>query len=267
MRSARTALSPLSPKATSSNGRKIEAKQHFTEPPPRYSEATLIKKMEELGIGRPSTYASTLNVLARPRICPARQEAALSRGQGAPRHRVPRELLPPLCRIRLHRRPRGEARPDLGRQARMEGRAARLLARVHRRRERYRRFAHHRGARCAERHAWAAHLPRHRSRRRSARLPLLRDRPLEPQGRQVRRLHRLLQLSRLPLHPPARRHRRQDGRARQRRQAARHRSRDRARRDAPHRPLRALRPARRERRGEAEARLDPQGHRSGGHRS
>ena len=43
--------------------RKIEAKQHFTEPPPRYSEATLIKKMEELGIGRPSTYASTLNLL------------------------------------------------------------------------------------------------------------------------------------------------------------------------------------------------------------
>ena len=38
-------------------------KQHFTEPPPRYSEATLIKKMEELGIGRPSTYASTLNIL------------------------------------------------------------------------------------------------------------------------------------------------------------------------------------------------------------
>ena len=45
------------------NSRGIEAKQHFTEPPPRYSEATLIKKLEELGIGRPSTYASTLNVL------------------------------------------------------------------------------------------------------------------------------------------------------------------------------------------------------------
>lgn len=41
----------------------VEAKQHFTEPPPRYTEATLIKKMEELGIGRPSTYTSTLNVL------------------------------------------------------------------------------------------------------------------------------------------------------------------------------------------------------------
>ncbi len=42
---------------------KISADQHFTEPPPRFSEATLVKKMEELGIGRPSTYASTLNVL------------------------------------------------------------------------------------------------------------------------------------------------------------------------------------------------------------
>lgn len=42
---------------------KIEANQHFTEPPPRYSEASLVKRMEELGIGRPSTYASTLAVL------------------------------------------------------------------------------------------------------------------------------------------------------------------------------------------------------------
>ena len=42
---------------------RIDATQHFTEPPPRYSEATLIKKMEELGIGRPSTYAATLTTL------------------------------------------------------------------------------------------------------------------------------------------------------------------------------------------------------------
>ncbi len=43
--------------------RAIDPTQHFTQPPPRYSEATLVKKMEELGIGRPSTYASTLAVL------------------------------------------------------------------------------------------------------------------------------------------------------------------------------------------------------------
>ena len=40
-----------------------KAEQHFTEPPPRYSEASLVKKLEELGIGRPSTYASILTVL------------------------------------------------------------------------------------------------------------------------------------------------------------------------------------------------------------
>lgn len=42
---------------------KADASQHFTEPPPRYTEASLIRKMEELGIGRPSTYAATLSVL------------------------------------------------------------------------------------------------------------------------------------------------------------------------------------------------------------
>jgi len=41
----------------------VHADQHFTQPPPRYSEASLVKKMEELGIGRPSTYASILQTL------------------------------------------------------------------------------------------------------------------------------------------------------------------------------------------------------------
>lgn len=43
--------------------KKVMADQHFTQPPPRYSEASLVKRLEELGIGRPSTYASTLQVL------------------------------------------------------------------------------------------------------------------------------------------------------------------------------------------------------------
>jgi DNA topoisomerase-1 len=42
---------------------KVASEQHFTQPPPRYSEASLVKRMEELGIGRPSTYASILSVL------------------------------------------------------------------------------------------------------------------------------------------------------------------------------------------------------------
>ena len=41
----------------------VNAEQHFTQPPPRYSEASLVKKLEELGIGRPSTYASILQTL------------------------------------------------------------------------------------------------------------------------------------------------------------------------------------------------------------
>lgn len=43
--------------------RGVDATQHFTQPPPRYSEASLVKRLEELGIGRPSTYAATLQVL------------------------------------------------------------------------------------------------------------------------------------------------------------------------------------------------------------
>ncbi|PIC91037.1 DNA topoisomerase I [Sporosarcina sp. P21c] len=43
----------------------VDPKQHFTQPPPRYSEARLVKTLEELGIGRPSTYAPTLDTIQK----------------------------------------------------------------------------------------------------------------------------------------------------------------------------------------------------------
>src|SRR5690348_8163450 len=55
-------LPPIKERETLARG-KVGPQQHFTQPPPRYSEASLVKKLEELGIGRPSTYASIIQVL------------------------------------------------------------------------------------------------------------------------------------------------------------------------------------------------------------
>ncbi len=60
----------------------VEAKQHFTEPPPRYSEATLVKRLEELGIGRPSTYASTLAVLVERNYVRLDKKRLIPEGNG-----------------------------------------------------------------------------------------------------------------------------------------------------------------------------------------
>ncbi|MXO58409.1 type I DNA topoisomerase [Altererythrobacter salegens] len=56
-------LLPLMRQGDSPAKKDVTATQHFTQPPPRFSEASLVKRMEELGIGRPSTYASTIQTL------------------------------------------------------------------------------------------------------------------------------------------------------------------------------------------------------------
>ena len=58
-----TGLLPVLNSGDTPAKRAVDADQHFTQPPPRFSEASLVKRLEELGIGRPSTYASTLQVL------------------------------------------------------------------------------------------------------------------------------------------------------------------------------------------------------------
>ncbi len=45
------------------NADKMEKQQHFTQPPARYTEATLVKAMEEKGVGRPSTYAAIVSTI------------------------------------------------------------------------------------------------------------------------------------------------------------------------------------------------------------
>jgi DNA topoisomerase I len=56
-------LLPLMKSGDAPAKKDVSAEQHFTQPPPRYSEASLVKRLEELGIGRPSTYAATIQVL------------------------------------------------------------------------------------------------------------------------------------------------------------------------------------------------------------
>ena len=71
----------------------LEGKQHFTEPPLRYSEARLIKELEEKGIGRPSTYAMIIDTLAGPRLRDAGKKSSESQPhQGVRAQRARRDL-------------------------------------------------------------------------------------------------------------------------------------------------------------------------------
>ena len=65
--------------------RAIEPKQHFTEPPPRYTEATLVKALEENGIGRPSTYSTIVETIQARGYVDASKSGASSRPRSASR--------------------------------------------------------------------------------------------------------------------------------------------------------------------------------------
>ena len=73
----------------------IRAEQHFTEPPPRFSEASLVKALEDFGIGRPSTYASIIQTLVR------RRYVDLDQRRFTPRSTLVRVSLPGISRSTL----------------------------------------------------------------------------------------------------------------------------------------------------------------------
>ena len=184
--------------------RKIDAEQHFTQPPPRYSEATLVKRMEELGIGRPSTYASTLAVLQERDYVRIDKKRLIPEDKG----RLVTGFLESFFKryVEYDFTADLEEKLDLISDGKLEWKD--VLRDFWRdfmaRRRRDQGPARRRRAGSAERAAGSAHLPAARRGRRSAPVPELRRRAAQPQGqRQVRRLHRLLALSRLPLHAPA----------------------------------------------------------------
>ena len=77
----------------------LAGEQHFTEPPPRYSEASLIKKMEELGIGRPSTYTAILTVLRERGYVRLEARSSIPEDKGRLVTAFLEFFFSPLCRI------------------------------------------------------------------------------------------------------------------------------------------------------------------------
>ena len=250
--------------------REISATQHFTEPPPRYSEASLVKRMEELGIGRPSTYASILQVLRdrgyvrldkkrlvpedKGRVLVAFLENFFARYV---EYDFTASLEEQLDKISNNELPYKDVLRDFWRDfigAVDNIKELRITQVID-----------------ALDEMLAPHLfPPTPGRHRSAQVPELRERPDRAEARPVRRLRRLLELSGMQVHPPAHRRRRRPGRRHaQARRGPGHRPRS----HRALRPLRQLPAARRadqgrgRRGGEAQARQPAQGRRAGRDRS
>ena len=176
---------------------RIVATQHFTEPPPRFSEASLVKRMEELGIGRPSTYAAVLQVLRDREYVRIDKKRLVPEDKG----RLVIAFLESFFRRYVEYDFTADLEEQLDRisnqRDRLEAGAARFLARFLGRHRRDQGPAHDAGSRQPERTPRPAYLPRQGRRLEPAHLPDLRHRPALAEARQVRRLHRLLELSRM----------------------------------------------------------------------
>ena len=107
----------------------FDPEQHFTQPPPRFSQATLIKELEEKGIGRPSTYVAIMNILRGLRRG-RREQAAASDLARTRRQRPAGHGVPRYSRSRLHREARGRTRRRRRRPRRMGSDAASILEAV-----------------------------------------------------------------------------------------------------------------------------------------
>ena len=214
--------------------------QHFTEPPPRFSEASLVKRMEELGIGRPSTYASILQVLKDRGYVKLEKK----RLHGEDKGRVVVAFLENFFARYVEYDFTAALEEQLDRVSNNEISWQQVL------KEFWTGFI---GAvndikdlRVSEvldalDDMLGPHIyPAARRWRRRQAVPDLRHRQAQSEGRKVRRLRRLLELSGMPPHPPAGRRRRGQRRPRPRQGPG-----NRSRRDGEGRPFRSLHPARR----------------------
>ena len=119
--------------------RKLEPKQHFTEPPPRYTEAALVKALEDNGIGRPSTYSTIVETIQARGYVTQQERRFLPTPDRRGGQRSARRALSQDRQSRLHRADGGRSRQGRRGPRRLDRAAAPLLRPVRKRARRRRR--------------------------------------------------------------------------------------------------------------------------------